>query len=133
MPTDPGFRSWVMSRVRSRGTKPEMLVRRLLHGLGYRYRLHVRELPGSPDLVFPGRKKVIWVHGCFWHAHGCKNGLRVPKSNVAFWVEKKRSNVVRDLRAKSGLEALGWKCFILWECELLDHDTVIAKLVGFLS
>lgn len=122
-----------MSRVRSRDTGPEMTVRRLVHGLGYRYRLHGRKLPGSPDLVFPGRRKVIWIHGCFWHDHACKNGVRVPKTNVEFWVEKKRQNAARDQRAELELGAMGWGYLVLWECELRDVDALKSRLVAFLE
>jgi len=132
-PGEAGFRSWVMSRVRSRDTKPEMLVRRLLHGLGYRYRLHGEELPGSPDLVFPRKKMVIWVHGCFWHGHGCRNGVRLPKTNVEFWSAKRRANMARDQRSALALESMGWKALVLWECELRDLTVLELRIRNFLG
>ena len=126
-----------MSRVRSKDTRPEMVVRRMAHGLGYRYRLHDRRLPGSPDLVFAGRKKVIWVLGCFWHGHDCKNGIRVPKSNVEFWTTKKLANAARDQRNRAALEAMGWAALVLWECELSMGPTSLvplkSRLVAFLG
>lgn len=108
-PLSPKERSERMSRVRSRDTKPELVVRRLVHSLGYRYRLHRRSLPGRPDLVFPGRRKVIFVHGCFWHRHaGCHSGTRVPKSRLDFWLPKLESNRERDRVNQAALAELGW-------------------------
>jgi len=121
-----------MSRVRSKDTKPELLVRHLVHGLGFRYRLHEKDLPGCPDLVFRGRRKVIWVHGCFWHGHSCPNGCRVPKSNVEFWVEKKRANVARDRQAMQSIRELGWEALVIWECELSDPELAL-RICGFLD
>lgn len=116
------MRSDIMSRVRSKDTRPEMLVRRLIHGAGFRYRLHVRGLPGSPDLVFSGRKKVIFVHGCFWHSHpGCRHA-RIPKSRPDFWIAKLSTNRVRDERNVQALVDAGWKVMVLWECELRDPE-----------
>src|SRR5690606_22283718 len=107
-------RSELMSRVRSRDTRPELRVRRLTHRLGYRYRLHRRDLPGSPDLVFPGRRSVVFVHGCFWHRHpGCRN-TRTPKSRVEFWTRKFADNVARDERNQAELRALGWRHLVIW-------------------
>lgn len=119
-PASPAFRSWLMSRVRSRNTKPEWAVRRLVFSMGYRYRLHDKRLPGTPDLVFPGRKKVIWVQGCFWHGHDCPNGARIPKTNVPFWTQKKRDNQDRDDRNHAALTAMGWKVLVIWECQIRD-------------
>ena len=115
-------RSALMSRIRSKDTKPELVVRRLLHGLGYRYLLHDRRLPGTPDLVFPSRKKVVMVHGCFWHGHSCPRGFR-PSSNVAFWAKKIDGNKRRDQKHLCSLQALGWDVLVVWEC-----DTHPAKL-----
>lgn len=110
-------RSAVMARVRNKDTRPEMRVRSLVHSLGYRYRLHQRNLPGQPDLVFSSRRCVILVHGCFWHQHACKSGNRLPKSNVRFWRKKLASNVARDKTQLRALRNLGWRVLTIWECE----------------
>jgi len=120
-------RSAQMALVRARDTKPEMRVRRALHAAGLRYVLHDRRLPGAPDLVFPSRGVVIFVHGCFWHRHpGCKNA-RLPKSRLEFWEPKLASNVSRDQRQLAELRALGWKVLVIWECET-KHDELVTKL-----
>jgi DNA mismatch endonuclease (patch repair protein) len=107
-----------MARVRSTNTRPEMLVRKLVHGMGYRYRLHVRNLPGCPDIVFRKRARVIFVHGCFWHRHtGCALA-RLPKSRLDFWVPKLEGNKTRDETNKRELRRMGWKVLTVWECEL---------------
>ena len=111
-------RSERMRRVRSEDTKPEMLIRRLLHRLGYRYRLHCGDLPGKPDLVFPGRSKIIFVHGCFWHGHRCRSGLNKPASNLAYWMPKLLRNKARDRKNKGLLKRLGWDVLVVWECQL---------------
>lgn len=124
-----------MSLVRHRDTKPEMLVRRIVHHLGYRYRLHDKRLPGSPDLVFRGRRKAIFVHGCFWHRHpdpDCKL-TRLPKSRLDFWVPKLEGNRRRDLRFQSELEAMGWRFLVVWECELRHMEQLENKLLTFLT
>jgi DNA mismatch endonuclease (patch repair protein) len=115
-------RSEVMRRVRSRGTAPEMVVRRLVHAMGFRYRLHVDGLPGKPDLVFPARRKVILVHGCFWHGHSCKSGRKRPKSNVQYWKRKLRNNTKRDAANLVTLHEFGWNVFLVWECETKSSD-----------
>lgn len=125
-------RSWLMSRVRGKDTVPEYAVRRLLHRLGYRYRLHVAALPGKPDLVFPARKKVVFVHGCFWHGHECRLGRR-PRSNVDFWVAKAQANRTRDALDVERLHGLGWQVFIVWQCQTRDADRLTAALVQFLG
>ena len=122
-----------MARVHSRDTSPEMLVRRLLHRLGYRYRLHVRPLPGCPDLVFPGRRKVLFVHGCFWHGHDCRRGARMPKTNSEYWEQKIGRNKARDLVQQEALAAAGWAVMVVWECETRDVDGLTARLVAFLE
>jgi DNA mismatch endonuclease (patch repair protein) len=125
-------RSENMRAIRGKDTKPEMAVRSLVHGLGYRFRLHRADLPGKPDLAFPARFKVIFVHGCFWHSHGCKSGL-IPKSNRDFWLTKLRKNEERD---RSSLEALvqqGWKALVIWECELRDLRALSLRLRRFLG
>lgn len=125
-------RSEIMSRVRCKDTRPEMLVRRLVHGAGYRYRLHVSGLPGCPDLVFPARKKVIFVHGCFWHSHaGCQHA-RIPKSRTEFWLVKLQTNKERDVRNIEALLEAGWKVLVLWECEL-PSPTLLKKIREFLA
>lgn len=125
-------RSWLMSRVRGKNTKPEMIVRRLLHGQGYRYRLHRKDLPGKPDLVFGPRKKVVFVHGCYWHGHGCKIG-GLPKSNVEFWEEKIRRNQERDEFARLALEKDGWSVLTIWQCETKDSEGLEDRLFEFLE
>ena len=131
---DTETRSRLMSRIGSRDTKPEMVVRRLLHSLGYRYRLHVGGLPGRPDLVFAGRRAVIFVHGCFWHGHNCGRGYR-PKSNSAFWAAKLDANMARDCRQADVLVAQGWRVCVIWECSTRPQhlDTLQATLVRFLE
>lgn len=125
------MRSDIMSRVRSKDTRPELLVRRLIHGAGFRYRLHVRGLPGSPDLVFSSRKKVIFVHGCFWHSHtGCQHA-RIPKSRTDFWIAKLGANKMRDERNMDALADAGWKVMVLWECELCSSE-LMGKIKEFL-
>ncbi|MCE9665268.1 DNA mismatch endonuclease Vsr [Halomonas sp. M5N1S17] len=117
-----------MSRIRSKDTQPELVLRKVLHGLGLRYRLHGRGLPGKPDLVFPRYRVVVFIHGCFWHRHaGCKIAT-TPKSNTSFWVEKFEKNVARDLRVAAELESLGWRVFVVWECEV--NSTTKASLTG---
>lgn len=129
----PERRSEIMSRVRSRDSKPEMLVRRLVHAMGYRYRLHARDLPGKPDLVFRSRRKVIFVHGCFWHRHQDCNLARIPKSRRDFWVEKLTKNRDRDERIQQKLLEEGWNTLTLWECELGNSVAVEDKVRGFLN
>lgn len=126
-------RSAIMRRVRSKDTKPEMKVRRLLHGLGYRYRVHENELPGKPDLVFSARKKVIFVHGCFWHLHDGCSRAKLPKSNREYWSRKLHRNRERDREHRRALEEAGWKVMTLWECELRDLDTLADELERFLG
>ncbi|MEQ8830604.1 MAG: DNA mismatch endonuclease Vsr [Alphaproteobacteria bacterium] len=131
----PEQRSERMSRVRGRDTKPEMLVRRLTHSMGYRYRLHRRGLPGSPDLVFPSRMKVIFVHGCFWHQHldpGCKLA-RLPKSKLDFWGPKLETNRERDERKLVRLAELGWDVLVIWECQTKNREELQARIGEFLG
>ncbi|MFG1419994.1 very short patch repair endonuclease [Xanthobacter sp. V0B-10] len=120
----PEQRSERMGRIKGRDTGPEMAVRRLLHRLGYRYRLHARELPGRPDIVFRRRRLAIFVHGCFWHRHPdptCKLA-RLPKSRLDFWIPKLEGNAARDLDKRVQLEALGWKVLVIWECQTGKMD-----------
>ena len=121
-----------MRRIRSKNMKPEMIVRKLAHKLGYRCRLHRKDLPGKPDLVFAGRRKVIFVHGCFWHLHTCRDG-RVPGSRQDYWGPKLRRNVARDADNQEQLQAQGWQVLTIWECETKDLDHLRAKLKEFLN
>jgi len=125
-------RSKQMSLVRSRDTKPELLVRRAVHALGYRYRLHRTDLPGKPDLVFSSRKKVIFVHGCFWHGHKCKLG-RMPKSSLEYWRNKIATNKARDRRTLRRLRKLDWECLTVWECSLHDECWLAERIKRFLE
>ena len=126
-------RSRMMARVKSKGTKPEIKVRRLLHGLGYRYRLHREDLPGRPDLVFPSRHKAVFVNGCFWHCHsGCKRA-DIPDTNRGFWLAKLGSNQARDARNIALLESKGWAVMTVWECQLRDLDMIARQLASFLG
>ena len=122
-----------MSRIRSENTHPEMIVRREAHRLGYRYRLHDARLPGCPDLVFPKRRKVILVHGCFWHRHSCRAGRVVPVSNRRYWVAKLTRNHKRDLEVRRRLRRSGWTILVIWECELKDPRDFVKKLRSFLG
>lgn len=117
-----------MARIASKGTKPEIAVRQAAHKLGYRFRLHRRDLPGSPDLVFAGRKLAVFVHGCFWHRHPDCRFAYNPKSNIEFWQAKLESNVVRDARVNEELGSLGWRVAIIWECETKDFDSLSLRL-----
>jgi DNA mismatch endonuclease, patch repair protein len=127
---DQQTRSRVMSRIRSRDTQPELRLRRALHALGLRYRLHVRSLPGTPDIVFPKHKAVLFVHGCFWHRHpGCKLAAQ-PKSREDFWNAKFSENVRRDERHLDALAALGWRAQVIWECELTGKKASIVAAVA---
>ncbi len=129
----PADRSALMSRIGPKDSKPEMTVRRLLHRLGYRYGLHRRDLPGTPDIVFPIRRKAIFVHGCFWHRHsGCK-AASTPKSRKDFWSRKFDANVERDARKVAELEADGWTVAIIWSCETQDTAGLASRLTDFLA
>ncbi len=129
----PDQRSENMRRIRGKDSAPEMVVRRLLHKLGYRYRLHSKELPGRPDIVFAPRRKVIFVHGCFWHRHtACKFAYN-PKSRIDFWTAKFEQNVKRDNRATAALTASGWSTLVVWECEIGDANLLTIWLRAFLG
>ena len=128
----PSHRSWLMSQVKSRNTTPERIVRSMIHADGYRYRLHRKSLPGKPDIVFGPRKKVIFVHGCFWHGHGCSKG-RLPKSNDAFWRTKIETNRARDVRHTKALEDSGWGVLTIWQCELRKPESVRDRIIDFLG
>ena len=122
-----------MSRVREKNTSPELKVRSLVHRLGYRFRLHRKDLPGKPDLVFPSRKKIIFVHGCFWHGHDCARGSRVPKANREYWTAKVARNVARDQRTSGELTAAGWRVETIWECDLKDAAALTDRLRALLA
>jgi DNA mismatch endonuclease (patch repair protein) len=126
-------RSLIMAAVHSEDTGPEMAVRRILHGLGYRYRLHVRALPGRPDMVFPARRKIVFVHGCFWHRHGDCQYATSPKTRKVFWQSKFADNVERDRRAKRELKRMGWTVLTVWQCELKKRERLTRRLNDFLS
>jgi len=129
----PKERSEIMARVRAKDTRPEMAVRRLIFALGFRYRLHERKLPGCPDLVFRSRRKVIFVHGCFWHRHTNCALARIPKSRVDFWTAKLEGNRQRDERNKRALTREGWKVLIIWECQIADAARLEARIRRFLD
>jgi DNA mismatch endonuclease, patch repair protein len=128
----PEQRRRIMQAVKTRDTGPEMTVRRILYRLGYRYRLNAKKLPGRPDIVFPGRKRVIFVHGCFWHSHGCRKG-QAPKSRLDYWQPKLKMNRERDAAQVLALEALGWSVLTVWQCETGDPEALIAKLQVFMD
>lgn len=129
----PEARSALMSRIGPRDSKPEVAVRRLLHRLGYRFRLHRRDLPGTPDIVFPSRRKVIFVHGCFWHRHpGCR-AASTPKARADFWARKFDDNVARDARKIAALDVSGWSVLVVWSCETKMPETLEKRLGKFLG
>ncbi len=131
-PVDPK-RSALMARVRTQHSKPEIAVRRVVHALGYRFRLHRRNLPGTPDLVFPKAKKVVFVHGCFWHRHrGCSR-TTTPKTRAAYWVAKFAANVRRDARTQRQLKSAGWRVLVVWECQTFDPSALAKRLARFLA
>ncbi len=122
-----------MRAIRSRDTKPELALRHALHRRGYRYRTHVRGLPGTPDVVFSRRRAVIFVHGCYWHAHGCKVAGAPPATNTGYWSPKLARNKARDTDQIERLEAAGWKVLVLWECELASIDSAVDRAIDFLG
>jgi DNA mismatch endonuclease, patch repair protein len=129
-------RSRIMRAIKAKDTKPEQAVRKQLFAAGYRYRLHPKELPGKPDIVFPGRKKAIFVHGCFWHQHSdVRCPIRVvPSSNQEYWEPKLRRNITRDAENEAALRQCGWKLLIIWECELrVNAERAFAKITKFLG
>ncbi len=130
---DQDQRSYCMSRIRGRNTKPELIVRSIAHNLGYRYQLHYEGLPGKPDLVFSAKKKVIFVHGCFWHRHNCKKGKSTPATNTKFWVTKLNRNKERDKEDRKLLRKLGWKVLVVWECQTKNPNRLFVKLNKFLA
>jgi DNA mismatch endonuclease (patch repair protein) len=132
MTETPEQRSRIMRAVKGADTAPEMTVRRMVHAMGFRFRLHRADLPGKPDLVFPKLRKVIFVHGCFWHGHACKRGAREPKANRVYWRTKIARNKTRDAESLPALGATGWRSAVVWECELKDPARVKRQLDRFL-
>ncbi|MGZ8137376.1 MAG: very short patch repair endonuclease [Methylococcaceae bacterium] len=132
MTVDP-LRSSIMKAVKSRNTQPEMMVRRMIHAMGKRYRLHREDLPGKPDLTFPRLRKIIFVHGCFWHGHDCKRGAREPKTNVDYWRNKIARNRFRDEDNRKKLNDLGWEVLAIWECELKNTERLAEIIKVFLD
>ena len=128
----PEQRRRIMQAVKSKNTKPELVVRRILHGMGYRYRLHRRDLPGKPDIAFMSRRKAIFVHGCFWHGHDCPKG-RLPKSRLEYWGPKVDKNRDRDRTKEEQLRSLGWSVLVIWQCETLDLEVLAPRLQDFVG
>jgi DNA mismatch endonuclease (patch repair protein) len=124
-------RSWLMSQIRGKDTLPELALRSLIHRMGFRFRLHRKDLPGKPDLVFPSKKKVIFLHGCFWHGHICKK-KKMPKTRITYWNEKIDTNRSRDRRVIRQLGQSGWKALIIWECDLKKMERLKMKVTRFL-
>lgn len=129
----PHQRSQRMALIRSQDSRAEVFVRKWVHSLGYRFRLHDRRLPGSPDLVFPSRRKVVFVHGCFWHRHNHCSLARLPKSRQVFWLPKLEGNRLRDIRDRRALTRLGWRGLVIWECEVRDPMRLMFKALAFLE
>ena len=129
----PEQRRLCMSRNRTKNTSPERAVRRLAFSMGYRFRLHHCDLPGTPDLVFVSLRRVIFVHGCFWHGHRCKYGRHLPKTNTAFWAEKRLTNRRRDIRATRQLVSNGWRILRVWECQVRDEKKFRERIAAFMS
>ncbi|HOB52797.1 MAG TPA: very short patch repair endonuclease [Acidobacteriota bacterium] len=125
-------RSWIMSRVKGRDTKPEIIVRSLVHRMGFRFRIHRRDLPGKPDIVLPRHKKIIFVHGCFWHGHKLCRYSKRPTTNKLFWNKKLEGNIERDKRFRRMLSRKGWEVLIVWQCEIQKPQTLLRKLEKFL-
>ncbi len=131
-PLTPAERSERMSRIRNADTKPEMIVRRLVHGMGYRYRLHARNIPGNPDLAFRPRNKVIFVHGCFWHQHGCRQ-YRQPRTKHSFWEPKLARNKARDAEVIRELRGRGWGVLVVWECQVGKEAALRRRIKRFME
>lgn len=129
----PEQRSSIMRKVKAKDTTPEILVRKLIFSMGFRYRLYYSKLPGRPDIVFPGKRKVIFVHGCFWHGHDCRAGQNKPSSNKGYWDKKLEKNMARDLSNQDKLSTMGWEVLIVWECYLKDVEKLKNLLFSFLS
>jgi len=132
-PLTPAQRSYAMAQVKAKDTSTEMRVRSLVHQMGYRFRLHRGDLPGKPDLAFPSRRKVIFVHGCFWHGHHCRAGRKRPKSNEDYWLPKLQRNAARDQQDRVRLRRMGWTSLVIWECEVAKIEALRRKVVRFLE
>lgn len=133
-PSGPIGRSENMRRIRGKDTSPELIVRKMLRSIGYTgYRLHRKDLPGKPDVAFIGARKAIFVHGCFWHGHECKEGIRKPKSNVTYWLPKIQGNRERDAKHLAALTSAGWQVLLVWECQISDREELVARLRKFLA
>ena len=129
----PKTRSTIMSRIKGRDTNPERIVRSIIHRMGYRFRLHAKELPGKPDIVLPKHKKLVFVNGCFWHGHkGCKRA-KIPATNTTSWLKKINSNIARDKKKLKELKKLGWKPLVVWQCQLRDKQELTMLIQNFLS
>lgn len=126
---DPETRSRMMSGIRGRDTKPEMAVRQALHRAGLRFRIHRKDLPGKPDIVLPKYRAVVFVHGCFWHGHGCRY-FKIPKTRTGFWLDKIAANVERDRKSEDALRAAGWSVFTVWECDIRDRNDWLSPLIA---
>jgi DNA mismatch endonuclease (patch repair protein) len=126
-------RSFNMSRIRDKNTKPEIIIRSIVHRMGFRYSLHNNKLPGKPDLVLTRHQKIIFVHGCFWHVHKCRYGKVIPQTRKKFWQTKRQGNMNRDRKNLKSLKKLGWKVLVVWECQTRDLQQLSAKLVKFLK
>ena len=126
----PALRSWIMRQVKSKNTRPERIVRSLVHKMGYRFRLHSRNLPGMPDIVFPGRRKVVFVNGCFWHSHCCKRAT-LPVNRREYWANKIGRTILRDRRNRRKIRSIGWNSLTIWECQLKDLSSVQRRIQHF--
>jgi len=129
----PIKRSEMMSKIRGENTGPELVVRKLIWSLGYRYRLHLRDLPGRPDMVFQKRRKVIFVHGCFWHRHECPAGQQIPKTRTGFWTKKLSRNFESDRENQTALRKTGWSVLVIWSCQLREKDRMVSMIQEFLG
>lgn len=130
---DKNKRSWIMSRVKGKDTKPEIIVRSIVHKLGCRFRKNIKTLPGSPDIVLKKHRKIIFVHGCFWHGHNRCKRAALPDSNIRFWQKKLAANILRDKRNIKQLMQQGWKVLVVWECQIKNEKSLILKLTRFLN
>jgi DNA mismatch endonuclease (patch repair protein) len=126
-------RSFNMSQIRDKNTKPEIIIRSIVHGMGFRFRLHEKLLPGKPDIVLPRHKKIIFIHGCFWHMHNCRYGRVKPATHKKFWQDKRRGNVERDKRNLKKLRLAGWKVLVVWECQTKSPEKIINRISKFLK
>ncbi|MCD4830760.1 MAG: DNA mismatch endonuclease Vsr [Anaerohalosphaeraceae bacterium] len=126
-------RSYNMSRIKNKDTRPEIVVRKIIHGMGYRYGLHRKDLPGKPDIVLTRHRKIIQINGCFWHKHNCKYGKVKPKTNADFWEMKRTATVKRDKESLSKLKKLGWDILVIWECQTKQPKKIVQKLTAFLN